>query len=117
MTQTEPERIVEYWKPRLGLHAWEIVIGEAPRHEQQCCAETFVQAQMERAEISVWRDCDRTFGDDPVELDILHELVHIRLWAIDPVDAEGALHCCREQAIEWLARALYSAKHVAAGEL
>jgi hypothetical protein len=110
MTQTEPERLVEYWKPRLGLHAWEITIGEAPRHEQQCCAETFVQPQMERAEISVWRECDLTDDDDPQELDILHELVHIRLWAIDPVEAEGVLHHCREAAIEWLARALYNAK-------
>lgn len=111
MIQTEPERIIEYWKPRLGLHAWEITIREKPRHEQVCCAETYVQPQMERAEISVWRACDITVNDDPLELDILHELVHIRLWAIDPVEAEGTLHYCREAAIEWLARALFNAKH------
>lgn len=110
MTQTEPQRLVEYWKQRLGLHAWEITIRETPRHEQDCCAETFVKPQMERAEISVWRECDLTESDDPLELDILHELVHIRLWAIDPHDAEGVLHYCREVAVEWLARALYNEK-------
>ena len=101
------QEIVDFWKQRLGLHSWEITIKEVRRHEQELCAETYVKPQMERANITVWRECDRLETDDNVELDILHELVHIRLWSIDPYDATGVHTHCREAAIEWLARALY----------
>ena len=104
------QNIVEYWAPRLGLGSWRIVVKEVPRHEQHCCAETYVQPQMERAAVSVWREIDLLGEDDPTELSILHELVHIRLWSIDPVDAVGVQHLCREAAVEWLARALYNEK-------
>jgi hypothetical protein len=103
--------IIEYWKPRLGLHSWEITVEAVPRHKQQRCAETFIRPQMERASITVWQEEDREGEDDPVELDLLHELVHVRLWAIDPYDAQGVVNNCREVAIDWLARALYVARH------
>lgn len=111
MMQEELVAMVQYWKFRLGLHSWEITIKAVPRREQSLCAETFVKASMERANITVWRDCDRGPDDDPVELDILHELVHIRLWAIDPYEATGVLNHCREVAVEWLARALFRERH------
>jgi hypothetical protein len=107
MTQAEPMKMVDYWKIRLGLHSWRISIKFVPRYNQPCSAETFVQPQMERADITAWSDSDRDDSCDSVELDVLHELVHIRLWAIDPYEATGVLHHCREAAIEWLARALY----------
>lgn len=116
MTQSELMNMVEYWKNRLGLHSWRIRIKSVPRHNQSCSAETFVQPQMERAEITVWRDSDRDDSCDSVVLDVLHELVHIRLWAIDPHEATGVLHHCREVAIEWLARALY-AEHGQVGKI
>lgn len=99
--------ILEYWKPRLGLHSWDIRVKTEPRGERKGDAESFVRPQIERADITIfWADED----GDPFELTLLHELVHIRLWAIDPYEAEGVLHYCREVAIEWLARALFSAK-------
>lgn len=103
--------IIEYWKPRIGLHSWDITVEAVQRHKQQRCAETFIQPQMERASITVWREEDREDGDDPVELDLLHELVHVRLWAIDPDNPDEVTHNCREAAVEWLARALFGERY------
>lgn len=111
MVERRLSAMVEYWKPRLGLHSWEISVEAVQKHKQQRCAETFIKPQMERASITVWRDEDREGGDDPVELDILHELVHVRLWAIDPYDAKGVVDDCREVAIDWLARALFRERY------
>ena len=102
--------IVEYWKPRLGLHSWDIRSEYAPRHEIEASAVANVKAHMERATIMVQRDCDRSLDDDDAEMDVLHELVHIRLWAIDPDDVDEVVHKCRECAVDWLARALHSAR-------
>lgn len=103
--------IIAHWKPLLGLHSWDIRAEYAPRHEIDAAAIGHVKAHMERATIKVQRDCDRGGDDDDAELDVLHELVHIRLWAIDPANPDGVTHNCREAAVEWIARALHSARY------
>lgn len=105
---TSTQEMLDYWKAQLGLHSWDIRVKTEPKGEREGNAEGFVRPQIERADLTIF------WGDEescPFELTLLHELVHIRLWAIDPHDAEGALHLCREAAIEWLARALYVARH------
>ena len=102
------KEMLDYWKAQLGLHSWDIRVKREPRGERKGDAESFVRPQIERVDITIF---EREEGSDQIELILLHELVHVRLWAIDPYEADGVLHYCRESAIEWLARALYSSKH------
>lgn len=97
------QEIVSYWKERLGLHSWDIRVKTAPAGERGEDAEGFIRPQIERADLTIFSG-----GEDTLELNLLHELVHVRLWAIDPYDAEGVLNQCREVAVEWIARALYA---------
>ena len=105
------------WQSRLGLSDWDITVAfRDARDMDQCPARTKIQAGIQAADIRLLALNDRQAsdpGDANVELDLVHELIHIRLWAIDPIDAEGALHLCREQAIEWIAKALINAETVA----
>ena len=104
MATSTPE-IVTYWKEQLGLHSWDIRVKTEPKGDRSGNAEGFIRPQIERADLAIfWGDED----SDPFELTLLHELVHVRLWVIDPYEAEGVWHYCREAAVEWLARALYA---------
>ena len=95
--------MLAYWKERLGLHSWDIRVKTEPAGERCGDAEGFIRPQIERADLTIFSG-----GEDQLELNLLHELVHVRLWAIDPYDADGVLNQCREVAVEWIARALYA---------
>lgn len=107
------DRILKKWQPRLGLSDWAITVQFRDAQDMnQCPGSTKIRDCIQCADIRVMNIDDRQKsdpGDADVELDIVHELVHVRLWAIDPKDAEGVLYTCREQAIDWIAKALVSA--------
>lgn len=110
---TSTQEILTYWKERLGLHSWDIRVKTEPAGDWKGNAEGFIRPQIERADLTIfWGDAE----SDPFELNLIHELVHVRLWAIDPYDAEGVLHSCREAAIEWIAKALYAGSPFAGGD-
>ena len=105
------ERFLIKWQKRLGLQDWDITVDfRDARDMNQHPGKTAIQENIQTADIRIMALDDRQKCDpadaDP-ELDIVHELVHIRLWSIDPPkNAERTLHICREQAIEWIAKAL-----------
>jgi len=104
------EKMLKKWQSRLGLSDWNITIKfDTARNMNDNLGSTYLQNQVQMADIRIKALNDRQKSDsaenDP-ELDLVHELIHIRLWAIDPRDAEGVFHICREQAIEWIAKAL-----------
>lgn len=106
--ETSSKDLLDYWKPRLGQHSWDIRVKTEPSAGRGGNAEGYVRPQIERADLAIfWGDAE----SDPLELTLLHELVHIRLWSIDPHEAEYAEHNCREAAVEWIARALYGERH------
>ena len=108
MTQESTPAMVEHWKKLLGLQSWDIRVKTEPKGDRKGDAEGFIRPQIERADLVIfWGDEE----SDPFELTLIHELVHVRLWAIDPYEAEGVLHYCREVAVEWIARALYTSRH------
>ncbi len=117
MTQDEAEKALLKWQKRLGLLDWKITICfRDARDMDQYPAKTKIQRHLQHADIRLMAMNDRQKSDPAdgyPELDIVHELIHIRLWAIDPLDAEGALYTCREQAIEWIARALVNTEYQA----
>jgi hypothetical protein len=108
----EIQKHLKKWQGRLGLSDWDITIKIRDAQDMnQNVATTRVRENMQHADIRLMDKGDRQQsdpGDSDPELDLVHELVHVRLWSIDPVNAEGALHTCREQAIEWIAKALIS---------
>jgi hypothetical protein len=102
--------VISKWSKRLGLSDWTITacFREA-RDMHQAPANTRIRVNIQQADIHILQPEDRQLSDPQdadMELDIVHELIHIRLWAIDPEEPEGVLYACREQAIEWLAKAL-----------
>ena len=115
------EKLLKKWKSRLGLSDWDITVKfrDAVDLDDNIAA-TIVRASLQSADMRLLNKGDRK-ASDPVagdmELDLVHELVHVRLWAIDPTDAEGVLHQCREQAIEWIAKALVNLDRQNKGEL
>ena len=114
------EKLLKKWQSRLGLSDWDITVKyRDARDMDQYPAKTKIQAGIQAADIRLLALSDRQScdpGDANPELDLVHELIHVRLWAIDPIDAEGALHLCREQAIEWIAKALINTDNMIAGK-
>lgn len=98
------------WKKRLGLSDWDITVKYRDAQDlNQSQGKTIVRAPMQTADIRLMKQTDRQKSDpsdSDIELDLVHELVHVRLWSIDPYEAEGVEHVCREQAVEKLAQAL-----------
>ena len=111
MMEDAVKDMLAYWLPKLGLQSWGVKVEFVPRRDIDGAACAHIKAGLERVTIKLSRQEDRDENSDPVELDLLHELVHVRFWAIDPHDAQGVLHDCREVAVEWTARALYAARY------
>jgi len=104
------KKLLKKWQGRLGLSDWMISVQFKDCIDMnQSQGRTEIQKSNQYASIRLLQIEDRQKSDesenDP-ELDLVHELIHIRLWAIDPDVFEGALHICREQAIDWIAKAL-----------
>jgi len=107
------KELLNKWQKRLGLSDWEIDIGYNDHFDNsKNSAKTIYWENTQNARIRILDPKDRqksnpVFKD--IELDLVHELIHIRLWAIDPNDPDDILHVCREQAVEWIAKALIKA--------
>ena len=104
------QQLLQKWQKRLGLMDWTINVRFSDWCDQnQASGRAHIKMNIQFADIRLLALEDRQENDpcdtDP-ELDLVHELIHVRLWATDPSDAVGALHHCREQAIEWIAKAL-----------
>ena len=104
------DKKLDKWKSRLGLSDWDITVKFRDAQDmEQYPGKCKIRANIQHADIRLMAKDDRQKSDpsdvDP-ELDLVHELIHVRLWAIDPKNAEGALYTCREQAVEWIAKAL-----------
>ena len=110
INQNDLETYLQKWQTRLGLSDWKISIRFNDANDMdQNPAKTSIQTNIQNADMRVMCPEDRQYSDAgfaDIELDIVHELIHIRLWSIDPLNAEGILYTCREQAIEWIAKAL-----------
>ena len=110
MTEYKLNNILKKWQKRLGLSDWSITIAFRDcRDMDNSTGKVLLQQNLQNADIRIMQESDRQKtdrADGDIELDVVHELVHIRLWAIDPRDAEGILYTCREQAVEWIAKAL-----------
>jgi hypothetical protein len=104
------EQQLRKWQKRLGLSDWEIIIRYSDTHEMDGGpAKTKINDELQHADIRLLLPEDRQKNepaDKDIELDIIHELIHVRLWAIDPRTNDSLLHICREQAVEWIAKAL-----------
>ena len=103
-------KILNKWKKRLGLLDWQITIDfRDARDLDGCTSKVILQKHTQHADMRILRQEDRQEIDPvekDIEQDIVHELIHIRLWSIDPVDATGTLDYCREQAVDWISKAL-----------
>lgn len=113
MTTDELEKLLEKWVTRLGLSDWDVTVkfSDGPDIDQNQ-GRTRIYYNTQKATIQIMRPEDRQSSDpndSDIALDLLHELIHIRLWAIDPKDPDNNTHILREQAIDWIARALLSA--------
>lgn len=101
---------LEKWKKRLGLSDWDITVQHRDAQDMnQSPARTIIRENMQHADIRIMDKTDRQKSDPAdidQELDLVHELIHVRLWAIDPKDPGPVTYTCREQAIEWIAKAL-----------
>lgn len=109
MAKLDLEKILDKWKKRLGLSDWKISIEFNTQDHLDGQAKTRIYETSQVAKVFILSPEDRQKSDpndSSIELDIVHELIHVRLWAIDPKDADRLTHALREQAIEWLARAL-----------
>lgn len=105
------EKLLSKWQKRLGLSDWEITAERAPQNHVSGQAKTTIYSESQIARIFLLDESDRQ-GSDPndkdIEHDLIHELLHVRLWAIDPKKSDDNTHVLREQAIDWIAKALLS---------
>jgi len=103
-------KMLDKWQPRLGLTDWDIEIRFANSDElgEDCACAKYIET-IQHAKLKILCKEDRIESNPmhrDIELDVIHELVHIRLWSIDPMGIDGVHNTCREQAIEWIAKGL-----------
>ena len=98
------------WKSRLGLSDWDITVEfKNAQDMRQNMGIAAIRENIQHAAIRLMKTEDRQQsepGEDDIELDLVHELIHVRLWAVDQDDTKGVPHACKEQAIEWIAKVL-----------
>ena len=110
--QNAATNILEKWKKLLGLTDWDIKISFRDALDLDTGpARSNHNPNLQTADIRILAMNDRQashMSDSDPESDIVHELIHIRLWPIDPKENDiGRVHSiCREQSIEWIAKAL-----------
>jgi len=111
-TDDDLKKIVAKWQPRLGLLDWDINIKFVDaRTLNDNVASTKLSTHLQRAFITVLdiEDRQKSSKEHDIELDTVHELLHVRLWLQDSIinqrnnDYEDII---REQSIEHIARAL-----------
>ena len=109
---TSPESVaatLDKWQKRLGLSDWVVSAKFETQEHLTGQAKTTIYDTTQIAKICLLSPGDRQESDpndSDIELDILHELIHVRLWSIDPKNPDPSTHVLREQAIEWIAKAL-----------
>lgn len=104
-----------WWAEELGLSSWLVTAVFEPRYTLDALARCTYNARTETARIRVALWAERDYAD-PVETeleqDVVHELIHVRFWAVDIMvggggrsaeDIQGNMH---ELAIDRVARAL-----------
>mgnify|MGYP003958937009 FL=1 len=116
MTNEDLKKIVKKWQPRLGLSDWTIKIRFSDMRAIDGLAQTTIQNNMQNADIQILQPGDRQasdMADHDIEQDVVHELVHVRLWMQDKVLAERNIdieYTLREQSVDWLAKAMLIAE-------
>lgn len=112
----ECNKYLRYWQKRLGLSDWQIFL-EVRRvlHQPDAAAEVDVTVTQQRAVIyllapEVYREMGFDDVQDP-EFQILHELLHVKLWFFQPSQEDRVAWVLFEQAINGLARALLEARY------
>lgn len=109
MTTIEIQQLLKKWQKRLGLSDWIITVGKISQEHVSGQAKTTIWNESQTAKIFLLDEADRQKtdpNDQDIEHDLIHELLHIRLWSFDPMDAKGNDHILREQAIDWISRGL-----------
>lgn len=110
MTEDKLQVILKKWQKRLGLSDWSITVAFRDcRDMDNAQGATHLQPNAQNAEMRIMKIEDRQQtdqADSDIELDVVHELIHVRLWSIDPPSPDRTLDICREQAIDWIAKAL-----------
>jgi hypothetical protein len=107
---------MQKWQRRLGLSDWEIEVAYLSCIDiNQAQGRVTTNSNAQTAQIRLMSPDDRQKNDPndrDIELDLVHELIHVRLWAVAPTGAERSeLEAkCLEQAIDWMARAMLSAE-------
>lgn len=96
VTQSNLERLVARWKPRLGLDGWRIhvLISAAALEEEDSAAEVQPADHYRRARIVVAPDAlDRPASTDLEEL-VVHELLHLATRDIrqTALELQGQVH-------------------------
>lgn len=97
------------WQKRLGLSDWDITVDFSPQDHLSGQAKATIYASTQKAKIFLLDETDRQKSDpndQDMEFDLVHELIHIRLWSFDPREAKDNDNILREQAIDWITRAL-----------
>jgi len=111
-TDDDLKKIVEKWQPRLGLLDWDINIRFVDtRALEGGFASTQLSTSLQRAFITVLdiEDRSKSSKENDIELDTVHELLHVRLWLQDSIIEQRNNNyesVIREQSIEHIARAL-----------
>lgn len=113
MQQADIEKLLTEWQKILRLQDWQIKVSFARGHEidghqgRATIYLNFKQALIKLRDPIDWTDKD--FPDDS-EIDLVHELIHLHIFAFDTTKPGTLERVALEQVDELLARALVGLK-------
>lgn len=115
-TRRQLVNMLAAWQGRLGLDAWRITVELVHARELDVAAGTFgattIEANVMRARVRIVDPAELGEKAHELELTLVHELVHVCLYAWEPAGAVEAM--LLEQTVEQLALALLDRERRAA---
>lgn len=110
MTQKQADRLVAKWQKRLRLQDWRITVELTDvttlKAKMGYRVDACVEWQKTLKKATLWTVADPKEVQDPLEQNIIHELMHLQFVEFN-VSQANAKHTALEQAIDLTAWALY----------
>ncbi|MEM3554252.1 MAG: hypothetical protein QXU79_00305 [Candidatus Micrarchaeaceae archaeon] len=115
--RAEAQKLVNEWKPVLGLSDWDVRVQVVPSGEEEApCWTVFVWTTRE-ATITVRADAflrGALGWDVNLEQAVIHELLHLLFPMVNQSDTEDAEYSIFEQALNSLAKAFVNLRRASA---
>ena len=117
MTRQQVDKLLRYWQARLRLLDWRIRLEYKHRGpKDRFLGDTTMWPRLKCATIFIAKRRPRDRNNDPIEVVVIHELIHLHLVTWQPRKMDRRREFAFEASVDSLAWGLYKTRYPAAGD-